>query len=147
MTPGGCLCFGRPWTDGHTFAGVVYDGSTIGLGRLVSVAGSTTPAHCAGRPTKRPPTASYPVCTRCSKLDGTDMAGFVFLRENIKTPCVVRAHAIHHHRPRSTQCNPIDYDHVVNSPATTCTSNKYARILSLFIGVPTTAKTENCKVN
>jgi len=65
-----------------TLRGVVKDGSTIGLGRLDCV-GSTTLAHCAGRPTNAPRTGSYPVCTRCSKLDGTDINGLFFFFENI----------------------------------------------------------------
>ena len=67
----------------HTLRGVVLDGSTIGLGRPESAAGSTTLVHCAGRPTNAPRTGSYPVCTRCSKLDGTEIAGLLRFFENI----------------------------------------------------------------
>ena len=58
------------------------DGSIIGRGRG-DCDGSTTLAHCGGRPTSVPRTGSYPVCSRCSKLDGTDIVSLFFFFGNI----------------------------------------------------------------
>ena len=68
--------------------GVIVLGSTSGLGRYgddLPATSSTREAHCLGSPTNLLDVLSYPVWTRCWKLEGVEISGFFFFLENIFT--------------------------------------------------------------
>lgn len=60
---------------------MIQAGSTRGLGRRAD--SSSSPCHWRGSPVKRCSEGSYPVCTRCSKLDGAEISTRFFFLENM----------------------------------------------------------------